>query len=147
MVGNTIEHAQTVSGPDPLVGTARVDMPGNIAIGPREHATQRAPFTLALGFVDDPPKMTGTAVFGGGSAAFGGNGLLYVMGGENKLQQPLAQVMTYNPATGKWAKGPSLPAASAFGGAVELHSGDIVYVGGVTSAGSTTNSVWELATK
>jgi len=88
--------------------------------------------------------MPGTAVYGGSSAAFGGNGMLYVMGGGNF--SPLTQVMKYDPSTNKWAKGPSLPVASSFGGAVKLRSGDVVYAGGVGANGTLSN-VWELSTK
>lgn len=90
-------------------------------------------------------KMPGAAVYGGASAAFGGNGFLYVMGGGNF--SPLRQVMKYDPSTNKWAKGFSLPVASTFGGAVKLASGNIVYAGGVASGGSTLSDVWELSTK
>jgi N-acetylneuraminic acid mutarotase len=70
--------------------------------------------------------------------------MLYVMGGGNF--SPLTQVMKYDPSTNKWAKGPSLPVASSFGGAVKLRSGDVVYAGGVGANGTLSN-VWELSTK
>lgn len=89
------------------------------------------------------PSMPGTAVFAA-SAAFGGDGRFYVMGGTAGKAHQVAQVMVYDPALGKWAAGPSLPAASANGGAVELHAGNIVYAGGYSAAGGYLANVWEL---
>jgi N-acetylneuraminic acid mutarotase len=92
------------------------------------------------------PGMPGTKVHGA-SAAFGGNGLFYVMGGVDSSLQAVTQVMAYDPATRKWAEEPSLPIASEYGAAVELPSGQVVYAGGydVKIAGGYLNNVWELS--
>jgi tetratricopeptide (TPR) repeat protein len=84
------------------------------------------------------------AVEGAGAASYGGK--LWVVGGNssNEGHDPLASVEVYDPATGHWSQGPSLPEHPVGEAGVVSTGGSLYVIGGQSATNKPVTDVWRL---